>query len=517
MDDYSYNVQRSTLIIAAILILVIVLPLTLLLIKQSQDPRGRAEAPDKLEIEKGVLAGSVEVKQDSQASGGQYVLFGTSQTSTPTPPSNNVGAATDADVGPRPANWSVISSLPSSRVYYMPSSAKTDWTTFYTFINNVPNGASSNQPNYIVFDPSKGTGPVQEYVIPEKLQLQYRYNLIFWGYNAKIRNDGTRVRAEGASSYGTLFEVEFFSENIDILGFELEGLLPKSIAATTNVRNSSMGFPGEYGHGVAIWQAGRVNVVDNWIHHVSGDGIYVTGEYFNYWGNAPTNKIDGSVWESPGPFEFKYNKIQKTGRQGITNNQTKYGFQIHHNLVEDVALGVIDAEDGEDPRRWLNNVHVTDNVFRRFNWHWRGCVAGGFYFGNAITQSFNSGQMNTADGYEIARNWFDGGFRGYGSDVACMCTSGGAVTACYSDGRKSNNDRRNHMIGMGWSLPKKNVVIKDNLVTITKNQMDPNVDGVTGRWGDFTNVDGLTITGNTWAPMSRTFNNVTSVTETNNN
>lgn len=60
-----------------LVILVIALPLLLIEIKQRLDGRSHAAAADKLEAEGGVLSGNAANKQDSNASGGNYVLFQT--------------------------------------------------------------------------------------------------------------------------------------------------------------------------------------------------------------------------------------------------------------------------------------------------------------------------------------------------------------------------------------------------------------------------------------------------------
>ena len=81
-DRLSFVLNKKISLLGFILIL-IVISLTLFLVRQTQDLWGRAASPDKLETEGGVLSGAVSKLSDSQASGGQYVLFA-NQTSTPT-------------------------------------------------------------------------------------------------------------------------------------------------------------------------------------------------------------------------------------------------------------------------------------------------------------------------------------------------------------------------------------------------------------------------------------------------
>ncbi len=63
--------------------IILALPIVILAAKQRQETRSSAAAPDQLEAEGGVLGGNASIQTDTQASGGQYVLF-QAQASSPT-------------------------------------------------------------------------------------------------------------------------------------------------------------------------------------------------------------------------------------------------------------------------------------------------------------------------------------------------------------------------------------------------------------------------------------------------
>lgn len=69
--------------ILALSLLIASLPIALIVSRQTQDNRSSAAAADKLETEGGVLSSKgVSIQSDSQASGGQFVLFSNSKSQT---------------------------------------------------------------------------------------------------------------------------------------------------------------------------------------------------------------------------------------------------------------------------------------------------------------------------------------------------------------------------------------------------------------------------------------------------
>jgi hypothetical protein len=78
--------NKSQLRLIGLAILLLALPLILSTLYFIQDTRGNAALPDQLETESGVLSASGVIRQTSSgASGGQYILFNKTQSSTPTP------------------------------------------------------------------------------------------------------------------------------------------------------------------------------------------------------------------------------------------------------------------------------------------------------------------------------------------------------------------------------------------------------------------------------------------------
>ena len=92
-------INRRILSFGVILIVILALPLTIWLVRNQHETRGRAAAPDQLEAEGGVLGGNAKIQTDTQASGGQYVAFAnqtptpTSMPSTPSPCPSNLQTA----------------------------------------------------------------------------------------------------------------------------------------------------------------------------------------------------------------------------------------------------------------------------------------------------------------------------------------------------------------------------------------------------------------------------------------
>jgi len=103
------RVNKKNLKIIGIAVILLALPMTLYTVYRIQNTASRAAAPDKLETESGVLSSSGVTKQsDSNASGGQFILFNTD--SSPPLESNYLASCTTLDKD----NW-------PSRIYPPPS------------------------------------------------------------------------------------------------------------------------------------------------------------------------------------------------------------------------------------------------------------------------------------------------------------------------------------------------------------------------------------------------------------
>ena len=104
MREFLSERNKKILIFAGVLIIVLALPLTLYLVNQQQEQRGRAAEPDKLEAEDGVLsADGVEIQSGTLAPGGEYVGFvevtppPPDLTLTPTPTPGPISAFAEAN------------------------------------------------------------------------------------------------------------------------------------------------------------------------------------------------------------------------------------------------------------------------------------------------------------------------------------------------------------------------------------------------------------------------------------
>jgi hypothetical protein len=96
-----YNLKKNKTLFGIIFlgILAFVLPITLLLVRDTQDLRSSATTPDQLESESGVLSSSGVTRQTSSgASGGSYVLFNKSTTTPGTTPPPDQGTSATAKI-----------------------------------------------------------------------------------------------------------------------------------------------------------------------------------------------------------------------------------------------------------------------------------------------------------------------------------------------------------------------------------------------------------------------------------
>lgn len=84
INELLSKANKRQLALIGLLIIILALPLTLILVRQSQDTRSRAAAPDNLEAEDGNLTSTgVSIQSASDASGGKFALFN-KPTNTPT-------------------------------------------------------------------------------------------------------------------------------------------------------------------------------------------------------------------------------------------------------------------------------------------------------------------------------------------------------------------------------------------------------------------------------------------------
>ena len=358
--------SRKLLIVGSLLI-ILALPITLILVKQRQDQRSSAAAPDKLETEGGVLSSAGVSKQsDSGASGGQYVSF-TSQSSSSTPtPSSQTG------YGPRPAPTTPT----GSNVYTVPSGIDGSGNSnvsaaLQNFVNSVPSGTSSN-PSIIVFP----TGKI--YQINPGINLSNRSNLTFWGYGATLRPLGP-----GTDSASSAFRF-FNSDNMKILGFTIRG----------NHTDMSTLSDGESLMGIYLRDdSDNAEVADNRIIDVHADGIFV----YVFGQPACDN------------WNFHHNLIENPGRMGITTNEGSG--KIEYNIIRGVAMFSIDSEDQNpsNPKNGGNKnlgpVVIANNWFDGWEQYDR-------YSTHAVVSDYGIENFETIHDITIENNLFTGGDMG---------------------------------------------------------------------------------------------------------
>lgn len=98
--------RKINLPIIALVLVIASFPITIFLVNKVQDYRSSASAPDKLEMESGILSSSGVSKQnDPNASGGQSILF-QNQINTPTPTSI---VQSKGPIGPQPVTSTPLS------------------------------------------------------------------------------------------------------------------------------------------------------------------------------------------------------------------------------------------------------------------------------------------------------------------------------------------------------------------------------------------------------------------------
>jgi hypothetical protein len=434
--------------------------------KEYSDYSVAAASPDQLEVENAILGGNATVVSDPNASGGKYVVFMFNQaTPTPSPTPASAPSPTSvpsSSVGPRPDP-----AFPSgTNVVTVDSTVPTNGTdaqaSLQAFINKQPDGTT------IIFDKTKG-GAGTTYTLGSTLTLSNRNNITLWGYNSKLKLTNT-----GGSTAGSGITVRNGSENIKILGFEIDG--PNH---TTDLVDLYDYLPGEWSHGINLGITRNITIQDNEIHHVNGDAVYGLAR-----GPGSTSWNDGGKsWTYQGPFELSYNYLHHTGRQGFAN-MSGNRIYVRYNLFEDIVAWPIDWEDhGTEP--FVNEeLYITDNIMRRFNWWVRyGCNPTSILY--PPTKKL-----------DWSRNWIDGGCMGYGNADIPLSVY-----------QKYGTEAKYPQLGHRWLQIRDTglideVVIKDNKITVgANNEQYTRPDN--GAIALESKSNTLTITGNRFAPKDR--------------
>jgi hypothetical protein len=264
-------------------------------------------------------------------------------TPTPPPPVNVAGPR----AAPATPTGSTVYTVPAQ---FLDNGSTDQGTAITNWMNTLPVGST------IVFAQSDPVGfrhgvnaPISTY--RTSLGLKPNKRFILWGYGARIRITGTSSGSDagiylpGSANTGT-----------EIYGFEIAG--SSTVAATTHAWS---GQSGERPHGVSlIGDVGNVTVADVWVHDVHGDAIYKPG--------------GTSVVPNAGGFWIHHNLLERTGRQGIVINvgvptsARAYGWKIEWNILRDIALMPIDAEDSRTTSNHLQGLIIDDNLIYRYNW-----------------------------------------------------------------------------------------------------------------------------------------------------
>lgn len=302
----------------------------------------------------------------------------------------------------------------------------------------VPNGASAASPTYVVFDRSHdgedstqyGAGTL--YTLAGNIGLEaatwttVRRNIVFWGYNSKIKftTPGSGRIGMGMGGY----------ENIYILGFEIEGPGSGSMSYWDNGFNGAQ----EWDRALFVTSFHDMKMLDCYVHHgaqmlhLSEYGLGASGNYQHYDGWAHGPYASG--------FELAYCEGSDSMNQLVVVNQG-WNIDIHHNYLHDVRQKVFDAEDWnrnpvDSPAFRIVNLTIRDNHFG--DWSWQMPEAQGHTFSQVSFEQFlaHSGLPSRIASYEnvrIENNWFDGQMRGLGNhaaevDVLGYCASCSAAT-----------------------------------------------------------------------------------------
>lgn len=309
-------------------ILAFVLPVTLLLIRDSQDLRSSAALPDQLETEAGVLSSSgVNTQSDSQASGGQYVRFAKTSSPTPTntPPSSGVG--TGGSYSPQYLNVTGGGPMPSTTggINVQSYGAKGDGVTDDTqAFKNAANAAGSTGkplliPKTNAFYNIKGTVSIKSSVI---------------GVNGMPKIKQT----SGIKGWtGTTFEIAHgvtgWIYNLHMIG-EYEGQY-------FNYRRNLPDYPdpvypgGEGAHNIRIGRTNGLTIKGNIFEAAWGDGI-------NGGTSSPTNPATNVLIDN--------NTFINAMRCAISATRTHDRWAIMNNKIihSSYYVNPFDAEPNEE-------------------------------------------------------------------------------------------------------------------------------------------------------------------------
>jgi hypothetical protein len=259
--------------------------------------------------------------------------------------------------------------------------------------------------------------PGATFRLGSRLEIQGRRNLTLWGYQATLLPDGA------AELYDSTAIRVSDSRGVGILGFRIRG--ENEDAGTREAHHPD----GQFAMGIALaGGAESVEIADNHISHTFGDGVFL------YAPDKPVNK----------DVDIHHNLIELTGRQGIVANEGER-ITLASNVIRDVALAPVDAEDQRGATADLTELHVLDNHIERWNWFDGGDDR--FYTPHAFQADYDSDEIRAIRGVRIERNVLQGG-----------------------DAEPIRVERSDGVITMWGDVLKEGVYIRDNLFELPPEQ-----------------------------------------------
>lgn len=307
-----------------------------------------------------------------------------------------------------------------NRVYVVPATAAASPSALGSWIiNSVPDGASSTDPTYVVFDRSHAGDSSTQYgagtlygfssSIPI-VSTRVFHNVVFWGYNSKLQFSGAGNPLFWFDGGGL--------ENVRILGFEIAGWLPDL---------TGYNDPASERRCISVTSYSGLKIMDCYLHN-AGDWIALEAWYAgaHYWGWAHGPYSNDCV--------IAFNEGAHSGNQGILQNQG-WNVNIHHNIFRQSRQSLYDQEDPVDsatgaPSRRLVNLTIADNEFRLWSMQLPR-PDGNTLDGCAITFTRwypnDRPSVDTRENVQILRNAFYDGPGGSGNPVVEAAVLGNAV------------------------------------------------------------------------------------------
>ena len=376
------KINKGRLKIIGILLLLLMLPLTLIIVRYSQDLRSSAAAPDQLETESGVLSSSGVSKQsDSGASGGQFVRFDQSTVPTPTPNPNVI--YTDYNV---PSN--------------IDATGATDVTTaLNNWIATVPNGTSTKHTR-IVF-PQNAV-----YMLSRGILITGRSHVTFWGNGTTIK---VNPNATGPYQYTSAFNVGWryggsptagissgqSNTDIRITGFSgrashipIEGNFYATyenqafieagstdgleVDNNTNIRGFGGDFMRIHGNNIHIHNNSQINAGRQFVSVIEGSNILIEDNSMGKVGYFFLDVEPNNSYEDVTDVEF-INNTGESHSQGLTGGILAVGsgkpgsygtigrIYVRDNTLTGTSKAALNTYIGQNSGNRMSDIAITGN------------------------------------------------------------------------------------------------------------------------------------------------------------